>query len=470
MKKLVILVAAAYAIFVGSPVVAQMCGGSIIDLLPNTPSHANTCGSHLEITSGCWGTFNGKGASVFRLRLASGHSAIRVSGGASSFHTSVSLANAFDGSGCSGYCYSPDVDETTVYTIRSTDPAGTYYVTIGDLISESPGCGDVTAEADGDFGLSDQYISFTSPRPTNAQAGGSYTVTAAASSGLPVYLDVDVTSTSSCQISGSSSGSVVTYTHPGTCIIRANQSGDGEYFAAAQVIQSFDVSVGPPAQVEFDQSPPNGIAGVPLSSSVEVDELDAFRNLESGDSISTISLVANGPGHLRGEPVTAVLTKGVAIFSSDLILDTAGIYTLTAASNASGTSSVRSAKFSIMPSTAGAMLQFDSALPSTIERGQTLGRVTVTETDQFGNRMASDNSTTITLLANSCAGLSLGFAPLTAGQVTFDTTQAFHSETSDVMLTAEPTSTSGPVSATAHFGVTSSPDFVFFSGLESCEP
>jgi hypothetical protein len=449
-----------------------MCSGSIPLLSENTVITGNTCGNHLEVINICGGvTVNGSGSAIFGVPIRPGHDAIHFQVDTGAFTPAMVLQPPGGDCGFDRCIFADEAPHEVADQLATDMPPGTYYLFVGDIEHEIPGCGDFTLSVTGGFGKLTQMINFTSSSPTNAQTGGSYVVTAAASSGLPVFLDIDsIASDSFCAMTGHSTGSVVQFSHPGKCIIRATQPGDEDYAAAPQVVQSFDVSVGPPAQVEFDQNPPNGIAGVPLSSTVEVDEFDAFRNLESGDNVSTISLIANGPGHLRGEPVTMSLTKGIALFSADLILDTAGTYTLTASSNASGARSVRSAEFSIMPSTAGAMLNFEASVPSTIKQGQTLGSVVVTETDQFGNRMASDSSTMVSLRAVSCAGLSLGTAPLTAGQVSFNTVQVFHSVSDDTTLKAESSAMSGPVSATAHFAVTANPDFIFFSGEESCEP
>jgi hypothetical protein len=82
-----------------------------------------------------------------------------------------------------------------------------------------------------------QTITFTSTAPTDAQVGdGTYTPTATATSGLPVIITLDGTSTGCALASG-----VVSFTAPGTCVIDANQPGNATYSAAPQVQQSFTV-------------------------------------------------------------------------------------------------------------------------------------------------------------------------------------------------------------------------------------
>jgi hypothetical protein len=104
---------------------------------------------------------------------------------------------------------------------------------------------------------SGQAIVFTSPPPPGAVVGGpAYTVAASASSGLPVTFSIDATSAGVCTISGSD----VTPVGAGTCVIDADQAGDGSYLAASQVQQSFAVST-PSLSVQsihFTSSPPAG--------------------------------------------------------------------------------------------------------------------------------------------------------------------------------------------------------------------
>jgi hypothetical protein len=85
-----------------------------------------------------------------------------------------------------------------------------------------------------------QTITFTSAAPGAAVVGGAtYTPTATASSGLTVTLTSG--SLTICTIGG---GNVVTFIGAGTCIINANQAGNGTYSPAPQVQQSFVVGKG----------------------------------------------------------------------------------------------------------------------------------------------------------------------------------------------------------------------------------
>lgn len=101
-------------------------------------------------------------------------------------------------------------------------------------------------------GQGSQTISFTSTAPAGATvAGPTYTVSATATSGLPVTFTIDATATSVCSIAGST----VSFQGVGTCVIDANQAGNANYTAAPQVQQSFAVGKGNQT-ISFTSTPP----------------------------------------------------------------------------------------------------------------------------------------------------------------------------------------------------------------------
>jgi hypothetical protein len=84
-----------------------------------------------------------------------------------------------------------------------------------------------------------QTITFTSTAPAAATVGGpTYTVTATASSGLPVSFTIDASATSVCSISGST----VSFIGGGMCVIDANQAGNANYNPAPAAQQAFAVA------------------------------------------------------------------------------------------------------------------------------------------------------------------------------------------------------------------------------------
>jgi PKD domain len=87
-----------------------------------------------------------------------------------------------------------------------------------------------------------QSIKFTSSPPASAIVSGpTYQASAEATSGLPVSLTVDASSSSVCSVTGST----VSFIGAGTCTIDANQSGNGTYSTGAQAQQSFSVAPAP---------------------------------------------------------------------------------------------------------------------------------------------------------------------------------------------------------------------------------
>jgi hypothetical protein len=103
---------------------------------------------------------------------------------------------------------------------------------------------DPAPQASQSFGVSPpplaaQTIAFTSSAPSAAVYGAApYTVTAAASSGLPVGFSAPASSNGICTVSGST----VSLVGGGICTISANQAGNSSYAAAPQAQQSFTVA------------------------------------------------------------------------------------------------------------------------------------------------------------------------------------------------------------------------------------
>jgi hypothetical protein len=116
-------------------------------------------------------------------------------------------------------------------------------------------------------GLVPQTIAFTSTAPSSANLGDPpYTVSATASSGLPVVFSADPSSAAVCTVNGAS----VVVVGAGTCIVDASQFGNLTY-APAQVQQSFTVGGGAPSQsvqtIQFSSVPPAAavVGGTPYA-------------------------------------------------------------------------------------------------------------------------------------------------------------------------------------------------------------
>jgi hypothetical protein len=106
-----------------------------------------------------------------------------------------------------------------------------------------------------------QTITFTNTPPTAPVVGGSYTVTATGGgSGNPVTFSVDAASTSGCTVN-SATGLVSLNGPAGTCVIDANQAGNGQYAPAPQMQQTVSVGLAPQA-IMFTSTPPSSpVAG-----------------------------------------------------------------------------------------------------------------------------------------------------------------------------------------------------------------
>ncbi len=136
-----------------------------------------------------------------------------------------------------------------------------------------------------------QTVSFTSTAPTSAVAGGApYAVSALSTSGLPV------TFSSLTPAVCSAEAATVSFIAAGTCTIAAAQAGNGDYEAAAEVMQSFSVA-------------PAAALGPGLT------------NLVKGPSGETISFKSGGPDSdftFAGNPVVNHRT-GAITFSLSLV-------------------------------------------------------------------------------------------------------------------------------------------------------
>ncbi len=147
-----------------------------------------------------------------------------------------------------------------------------------------------------------QAITFTSTPPTPPMAGGpTYSVSASASSGLPVVLSIDPSASSICSLAGSS----VSFTNEGVCVIDANQAGNGGYSAAPQFQQSFWVDPAPPAITSADYA--TATVGGPFSFTVTTSASPVHSIAEKGKLPKGVTFVENGNGTatMSGKPVKA---------------------------------------------------------------------------------------------------------------------------------------------------------------------
>jgi hypothetical protein len=201
----------------------------------------------------------------------------------------------------------------------------------------------------------------------------------------------------------------------GQYTLSSSDSSDG---LSGFVSSSFTVSPNTADKLVFTAGPANGTAGVALSQ-VSLTIEDQFGNVETGDSTAVL-ISATGPGTLAGSSITSVdAVNGVAKFSN-LVLDTAGSYTLSGSDSADSLSSGASSSFTISPAAADKLVF--TTPPATGTAGTTLSSVTVTIEDQFGNIETTDTST-ITLSTNGPGTFTSGSVSsdaLTGGSQAFD--------------------------------------------------
>lgn len=156
-------------------------------------------------------------------------------------------------------------------SVTGTLPDGVTFADNGDgtatldVNADTPvGTSDLTFTSDNGFGahtqaftltvssLPTQTVSFTSTAPTDPTAyGASYSPVATASSGLAVQLSIDPESTGGCSLDEG----VVSFTSVGTCVIDADQPGNGSWAPADEVQQV--LTIGPGSQtITFTSTAP----------------------------------------------------------------------------------------------------------------------------------------------------------------------------------------------------------------------
>jgi hypothetical protein len=101
-----------------------------------------------------------------------------------------------------------------------------------------------------------QTIAFAPPK--GAVAGAAVSLTATASSGLPVFFRSDTPAV--CTVSGTTATTLT----PGTCTITATQDGNNDYLPATGMARSFSVRAGTGRQIIRFRQPPGTAVGRPL--------------------------------------------------------------------------------------------------------------------------------------------------------------------------------------------------------------
>ncbi len=143
--------------------------------------------------------------------------------------------------------------------------------------------------------LSPQTITFAALPTTGLVNAPALTASAIASSGLPVTFSADSNSTpGACSVTGAT----ISLTGAGTCVIDANQPGNGVYAAAPQVQQDINVSLNPQT-ITFTAFPEPAYVGatLPAIATTTAPDLTVEFSVDSGPcavSGNNISLTGAG--------------------------------------------------------------------------------------------------------------------------------------------------------------------------------
>ncbi len=234
---------------------------------------------------------------------------------------------------------------------------------------------------------------------------------------------------------------------------------DGTLYRA--ISHSFTVA-GPPAAISFATAPSNATAGTTITPAIVVHVQDTNGFPIAGDAITLAIANSAGGATLSGTAVVQTDVSGNASFA-DISLDKVGIgYTLQAKDSSATPLTVASSPFDITVGAAGMMVF--TVYPANVLRGNSLGSVTVKETDLDGN-LVNDNGTVIFRVPACGSYVSVGSATMTGGIATLAASNArFYSVASNVQLTASKPS----LQAAAAFSVIANSDYVFGDAFESC--
>nr|WP_165480987.1 immunoglobulin domain-containing protein [Legionella tucsonensis] len=158
-----------------------------------------------------------------------------------------------------------------------------------------------------------QTIIFTSIAPTNPIVDGStYIPTATATSGLPVTITVDTSSSNVCSISEG----VVSFIGVGNCILNANQPGNVNYAPAPQVQQSISVVGSSPPAITSAASTtfPFGVSSsfIVTVTGSPAPTLTVTGTLPTGITFNSSTGVLSGISTQTGNyPITFTATNGI---------------------------------------------------------------------------------------------------------------------------------------------------------------
>ncbi|MGH8040812.1 MAG: protease pro-enzyme activation domain-containing protein [Rudaea sp.] len=240
---------------------------------------------------------------------------------------------------------------------------------------------------------------------------------------------------------------------------------DGSLTATASA--PFNITVGAPATVTYVTQPAAGSNITAGNAFIVIANVkDSGGNPVSGDNVSLA--IGNNPGGstLSGGGTVATDANGNVTFGS-VSLDKVGTgYTLTASDGVAPTATSNS--FNIVAGVATQLVFTQD--PLDVVQGLTQTQSQVTEEDQFGNVITSDNSSVVNFTVAACGGpVSLGSAAMASGVATLaNSAQRFYTVTTGLTANAASSGTFSGTAMSGTFNVTANAGLVFSDGFEGC--
>ena len=278
----------------------------------------------------------------------------------------------------------------------------------GYTLSASDSTDSVSSGASNSFTIAPataMQLMFTTP-PTSGTAGS--TLSPVALSIEDAFGNVETGDTSTVSIAatgpglltGSSTASVsaikgvatfsnLTLDTAGSYTLKGTDAADSLASAASG---AFNVNPASSDKLVFTQEPTSVMAGNAISPTVTVKIEDQNGNVLTGDDSNVSLTVDTGPGALVGGTVTAQASGGIATFSN-LVLDTAGAYTLSASDTTDGLSNFSSSSFTVSPAAASKLVFTTGPVNGTA--GSAISQVALSIEDQFGNVEIGDTSNVV---------------------------------------------------------------------------
>ena len=176
------------------------------------------------------------------------------------------------------------------------------------------------------------------------------------------------------------------------------------------------VSAAVASQLVVTQQPsPTATAGVDFATQPLVAEEDAFGNVITTDSTSTVTAARGslGSASLQGSPLTVFLASGVASFSG-LSYNVAETINLRFTTNAIGVAAATSNNIVVSPATTARQLVVTQQPSTTATAGVAFStQPVVKEEDIFGNVITTDSTSAVTVARGSLGSSALQGSPLT---------------------------------------------------------